>query len=177
MCRKREPIQYIILCKVQNLILYMHPICSFSIIAVTVIFMYNCNSRSVSIWSHLVFSCNHGSTVMLRNIAFRLQYESFPSQSLVVSPYYVNAVCTSSHPAHVRIGRVSLLYNCVRCIWMAPNLSTLEYLSAFQFLSESQVCMCPGISNAVWAMIFSPSLRALLTGYSSATTMVSRSPD
>lgn len=131
----------------------------------------------VSIWSHLVFSRNHSSTVMVRDIAFQLQYGSFPSHSLVVSPYYAIAVCISSHPAHVRIGRASLLYNHVRCIWMTPNLSTLEYLSAFEFLFGSQVCMRPSISNIVWVMSFSPSLRALLTGCSSATITVSRCPN
>lgn len=73
--------------------------------------------------------------------------------------------------------RVSLSYNHVRCIWMTPSVSTLEYLAAFELLSGSGACMPPSISNVVWVMIFSPCLSALLTGHSSATITVSRCPD
>lgn len=47
------------------------------------------------------------------------------------------------------VGGWGPLYNRPRCIWMTPNVSTLEHLSAFKFLSGRWLCMPSSLSNRV----------------------------
>lgn len=118
--------------------------------------LYGCASLLVqaALWSDLICSSNHSGTVMARNVTF--QFQALPQIFFAVSNYYVIAVCILAWPGlHTfKIGVWGVwggfpLYNRPRCIWMTANVSTLEHLSAFKFLSGRCLCMVPSLSNRV----------------------------
>lgn len=187
-CLKRKHIQYIILCKVQNL----YSLCAwnlyffwFHIIAAGILItllsqLCSCTMATAGQGLYLVRfdvfqrSQQHcdGEECCIPIAILKLCLTLFSCLLLLCDCcVYSITPCTRSNR------RVSLSYNHVWCIWMTPSVSTLEYLAAFELLSGSRACVPPSISNVVWVMIFSPCLSALLTGHSSATITVSRCPD
>lgn len=99
--------------------------------------------------SGLMRSSNHGRTVMARNVTLQLQCPSFASDSLAVSNYYVIAVCILSDRACTHWKRGVACCTIAKCVWMTPNVGTLEHLSAFEFLSGRWVCALASISNSL----------------------------
>lgn len=123
----------------------------FHMIAVALVWNVLLRFQTV-LWSDLICSSNHSRTVMARNVTLRLLCWGFASDSLAVSNYYVIAVCFLSDRAVIHlqwrwcvgVGGIRS-----RCVWMTPNVSTLEHLSALKFLSGRWLCMLPGLSNSL----------------------------
>lgn len=71
--------------------------------------------------------------------------------SLFLSITWLLCILSDCACTHLKwgCGGVGPLYNCPRCIWMTSNVSTLEHLSAFKFLSGRWLCMPPSLSNRV----------------------------
>lgn len=77
----------------------------------------------VCVRSDLIFSSSCSSSTGVLHSHYST--EAF-SHAVQFSATIIWLLCFPSPNAHAKIGRVSLSYNPVRCIWMTPNVSTLD---------------------------------------------------